>query len=105
MPAAVVINYEAKITSFLKAANKLKSYKHAIVDATRIAKTDLFQTWIIWVETPEQIVDDIEAIVNKDSYTHILESGVTPGRYDWSSDVYHRDYCWVKFMISVNRPK
>ena len=104
MPA-VTINYEAKIASFLKAANKLKNYKHVLVDASRIAKTELFQTWIICVETPEHIVDDIEAIVNKDSYTHILESGVTPGRYDWSSDVYHRDQCWVKFMISANRPK
>lgn len=35
---------------------------------------------------------------------HILDSGMTPGKYDWSSDVYIRDYCWVKFIISASKP-
>ncbi len=98
------IDFNSKIDKLVKEIEKLKPYTQCKVDVSRYSQTDISQKWFISLETPENVLDYMEAIIEKDPYMHILFSGMTPGKYDWSYDVYNRDYCWVKFLISASKP-
>lgn len=100
----IVIDYDAKNLKLVKAIGKLKPYPHVRVELSRYVRPDDSQAWLIQLETPENVINQMEEIIEKDPYMHVLYSGMTPGNYDWKADVYNRDHCWVKYIISASKP-
>ena len=104
MAKPIIIDFDAKNIKLVKAVEKLKPYPHVRFEVTRYAQNALSQSFIIWLETPEDVTDYMEELIEKDPYMHVLDSGMTKGNYDWSADVYNRDHCWVKYIISASKP-
>lgn len=100
----IVIDFDAKNIKLVKAIGKLKPYPNVRVEVYRYNSTPISQSFIIWLETPADVVDKMEDIIMKDPYMWVLESGITPGHYDWAADVYNRDHCWVKYIIAASKP-
>jgi hypothetical protein len=55
--------------------------------------------WHIDVESPLQLSDDMETIVNKTKHGYVQHRSETPGQYDWASDTYIRDCSSVAFIL------
>lgn len=100
----IVIDFDAKVLKLFNDIQKLNKYSHTRVQVSRFARTANSQSWLILLETPENVVNLMEELIEKDPYMHVLNSGVTKGNYDWSADVYNRDHCWVKYIISASKP-
>lgn len=55
--------------------------------------------WVIVVESPYQIAENMADIVNQSKHGHLRSTNEIPGVYDWASDTYIRDASSVTLQI------
>ena len=94
----VQITYEFALLKLLKEAKK-KGVR--IADISFDIDEDRNDIGYINIETdcPEWVADTLGDYIRISNYGKVRKQSVHPGKYDWASDTYFKDYASVEFSI------